>query len=131
MGIKAIVSLYPIPEHCKAHLKDFVHLELSIPDYHPPSIKQVQVFLKFFREQVSVNHPVFIHCFAGCGRTGTLLAITELFYYKVTSASEAIKLVQLREPCSLDTRTQNQFVHNLAHWANLQYPFPPEPEKES
>ncbi|MHA1712606.1 MAG: protein-tyrosine phosphatase family protein [Candidatus Ranarchaeia archaeon] len=124
-GIKAIVSTYPIPEDCDDRLEQFDHLKLYIPDYHPPTVKQVQSFLDFFREHVNKKMPVYVHCFAGCGRTGTIIALTELFCYGASTAEKAIERVQSREPCSIDSHLQYAFIYKMAYWANLDYAAPP------
>lgn len=114
LGIRAIVSAYSVPEECLSRLKRYAHLKLEIPDYHAPTLSQVQEFLGFVRRQRAQGNPVFVHCYAGCGRTGTLLAAAELVFYQAGSGEEAIRRVRLREPCSLDSRIQEQFIQDFA-----------------
>ena len=45
---------------------------IDIPDFEPPTYDQVEEALKILNNPD--NHPVFVHCKAGVGRTGTITA---------------------------------------------------------
>ena len=53
-----------------------------------------------------------MHCGAGIGRTGTMIAC--YLVDKGFSAEEAIQLVRQARPGSIETREQEQVIHDLA-----------------
>ncbi len=108
-GVGAIVSLteYPLDQRSVEHA-GFQYLHLPIPDYHPPTLGQVWTFLRFLERQRG-NGAVVVHCAAGQGRTGTMLACA--LVHRGQSAEEAIRAVRRLRPPSIDTDAQEAFVH--------------------
>jgi atypical dual specificity phosphatase len=112
-GIGALVSLdecglplYLIADH------DFHYLHLAVPDFTPPTTEQVGEFLEFVKREREQGRKVAVHCGAGYGRTGTMLAC---YLVAQGSAPEAaINLVRKRRPGSIETREQEEFVHKYA-----------------
>lgn len=49
-------------------------LHLPVPDFHPPSPEQFALALRFIDEQRARGEAVAVHCLAGQGRTGSVLA---------------------------------------------------------
>lgn len=49
-------------------------LHLPVPDFHPPSPEQLNLALRFIDEQRAEGRAVAVHCLAGQGRTGSVLA---------------------------------------------------------
>lgn len=74
LGVRLFVSVTPedpipsvwIPSDC-------VHLPLSIPDNHSPTLAQADAFVAA-TSTLCESELAFVHCMAGRGRTGTLLA---------------------------------------------------------
>ena len=73
--IHAIVSLTETPLE-KAFVEEFgfKYLHLPIPDFTPPSGEQIEKFLRFYNQMEAEGHGTLVHCGAGMGRTGTMLA---------------------------------------------------------
>ena len=53
---------------------DLAGLHLPVPDFHPPSPEQLALALQFIDEQQAAGRAVAVHCLAGQGRTGSVLA---------------------------------------------------------
>jgi atypical dual specificity phosphatase len=108
-GVGAIVSLteYPLDQRTVEYA-GFQYLHLPILDYHPPTLDQAWTFLRFLDRQRG-NGAVVVHCAAGQGRTGTMLACA--LVHRGLSAEEAIRTVRRLRPPSIDTDAQEAFVH--------------------
>lgn len=116
-GVGAIVSLteYPLDRR-SVEAYGFEYLHLPVPDYHAPTLDQVWRFLRFAEGQRG-NGAVVVHCMAGQGRTGTMLACA--LVHRGLSADEAIRTVRRLRPPSIDTPSQEAFVYAFMRaWQN-------------
>jgi len=87
------------------------YLQLPVPDFAPPSTAQVEEFLSFCTEQIKPGEGIVVHCRAGMGRTGTMLAC-----YLVNGGMDsdaAIRFVRRLRPGSIETLSQEGVVHAL------------------
>ncbi len=112
-GIRAVVSLVNSPSDRSVYATaglDF--LCLPIPDGWPPTNEQVDAFVEFADRIIASGGAVVVHCHAGLGRTGTMLA-AYLVRHGMT-ASDAIRTVRRAEPAAIETARQLQFLLALA-----------------
>ncbi|NOZ91887.1 MAG: nucleoside triphosphate pyrophosphohydrolase [Dictyoglomi bacterium] len=114
-GIKAIVSLTekPLDSYALSQMgispRNYLHL--PIKDMSVPEEYQVWEFLEFVWRKRSQGAPVLVHCGAGVGRTGTMLA----FYLKSLgyTGERAIMEVRKKRPGSIETPAQEEFVRKI------------------
>jgi atypical dual specificity phosphatase len=86
------------------------YLHLPVPDFCAPTIQQIEEFLAFL--DGPGQNGVVVHCYAGQGRTGTMLACA--LVHQGMSAEEAIRLVRAKRPPSIDTLVQEQIIFDFA-----------------
>jgi atypical dual specificity phosphatase len=106
-GITAILSL---SERAPPEIAEqgFAHLVLPIRDFYPPTQSQLQRAVEFIDAAVAAGGACAVHCGAGLGRTGTVVAAW--LVRRGSSAGEAIGEVRRRRPGSVETAEQEAAV---------------------
>ncbi|MEO8377819.1 MAG: dual specificity protein phosphatase 23 [Candidatus Sumerlaeota bacterium] len=84
------------------------YLHLPIEDFNPPTMEQIDQFVKFVEDVRAKGGAVMVHCFAGIGRTGTMLAA--YLVKEGLSGQEAIDRVRELRPGSIETYEQEEAV---------------------
>ena len=113
-GVRAVIRMEErtIPADTDGHV-DIVDLFVPVRDFTPPDQAQIQRMIDFIDEQAVRNdRPVVVSCYAGIGRTGTVLAC-----YLVTRGFEpadAINEVRRLRPGSIQTPEQEAAVREYA-----------------
>ena len=118
-GVRAVVSLLNIPGDAFVfESAGFVFLCLPVPDGGAPTPEQTAEFISFVKAQLAAKRAVAVHCEAGLGRTGTMLAA-----YLISmgdDAIEAIAKVRTVESGAIETPRQIQFLQEFSKSYRLQ-----------
>lgn len=94
------------------HFVDSLHIPLQ--DMSIPTVYDVRTFIRHMNFYNRCSLPVFMHCYAGYGRSGTLAAI--YWISKGFNAKEAINKVRQCRPGAIETSDQEQFIYDSENW---------------
>lgn len=112
-GIALVVSLTTAPPDANvlaAQGIDLLHIPVS--DFSPPAPEDIERFLERARFYRHEKKAIVVHCGAGIGRTGTMIAC--YLVDKGMKPDEAIALVRKKRPGSIETAEQEQAIRDLA-----------------
>jgi len=94
---------------------ELVDMFVPVPDFTPPNLDQIQRMVEFIDQQTAEQRPVVVSCYAGIGRTGTVLAC--YLVHRGATAVDAINRVRELRPGSVQTPEQEAAVLQYADWA--------------
>ena len=112
-GITTVINLHtrshPAPYRDTSGLHE---IHLPVLDFTPPTPDQLAEGVRAIHDALAHGERVAVHCGAGLGRTGTLLAC-----YLVSTGlppDAAIKEIRRLRPGSIETPTQEAAIHTYA-----------------
>ena len=115
-GIKSIVTIreealeFPLPAEMK-------YLHVHSNDMGVPEFEDLIKTVDFIHQRITNNEPVMVHCLAGLGRTGTILACYLIKYQKL-SADDSIQKVRESRPGSIQSFPQEEIIFQFEKFIN-------------
>ena len=107
-GVKSIVTVREEPLDDE-WVKDVKYLHVMSNDMGVPEFNDLLTAVDFIHSRLTHDEPVLVHCLAGLGRTGTILA-SYLVKYQNISADEAIQKVREERPGSIQSFPQEEII---------------------
>ncbi len=110
VGIRMVISLetsYPLPDFGKRGIE---HHRMPVADYGTPDSTIIRRFIVTLRHAINDGRPVLVHCYGGCGRTGTMLALADIYLFGERDGLRAIRKVRSVRPCAIETPEQEKIV---------------------
>ncbi len=103
-GIKSVITMTenPLPESWVQNVK---YLHMPTEDFSAPDMEKIDHTIDFIHERIKSGEPTMVHCAAGVGRTGTILACYLIKYHNF-SVKDAIDKVRKERPGSIQSESQ-------------------------
>ena len=107
-GVKSIVTIReePLDENWVEKMK---YLHVHSNDMGVPEFNDLVSATDFIHRRITENEPVMVHCLAGFGRTGTILACY-LIKYENMSADAAIEKIREERHGSIQSFSQEEII---------------------
>ena len=107
-GVKSIVTIRE-ESLDESWIKDVNYLHVLSNDMSVPEFDDLVHAVDFIHSRITNNEPVLVHCLAGMGRTGVILACYLVKYQKM-SANEATEKVREKRPGSIQSYPQEEII---------------------
>ena len=118
LGVKVLVNLTENPfDISKLHAYDIQGAHYPIIDMSVPSLEEAESMCRHISKLIDTDQPTVLHCKAGLGRTGTILAC--VLVYRGMDPMLAIETVRIVKPGYIQTEEQLDFVSEFSAYLFL------------
>jgi atypical dual specificity phosphatase len=116
-GIKSVVTVReaPLPGGWINDGIGYMHLEVD--DFDAPTPEEIDSAVEFIDQQIASGRPVMVHCAAGKGRTGVVLA-AYLMKKQGLNPAESIERIREMRPGSVQSEVQEWAVTMYEKYLN-------------
>ena len=119
IGIRAVLNLSETPLPYEApNTLGLLTRHIPIADFSAPTLQQAKEAVTVISSCLDRNMPVAVHCLAGLGRTGTILA--RYLVGMEMSANNAIIIIREWRPGSIEVPEQEAVVYEYEHFMQTQ-----------
>ena len=115
-GVKSIVTIREEPLDVD-WTDNMNYLHVLSNDMGVPTFDDLKNSIDFIHQRIENDEPVMVHCLAGLGRTGTILACYLIKYEKM-SAEDAIQHVREKRHGSIQSFVQEELIFQYAKTLN-------------
>ena len=112
-GVRAVIRMeeQTVSANTESSM-NLVDMFEPVTDFTAPRLDQIQRMIEFIDQQLAELRPVAVSCYAGIGRTGTVLAC--YLVHRGNGPVEAINQVRQLRPGSVQTLEQEAAVYQYA-----------------
>jgi len=107
-GVKSIVTIREVPLEDE-WVKGVNYLHIHSNDMGVPEFEDLISSVDFIHARINNDEPVMVHCLAGLGRTGTILACYLIKYANMT-ADNAIEKIRRQRSGSIQSYSQEEII---------------------
>ncbi|XP_030747781.1 dual specificity protein phosphatase 23-like [Sitophilus oryzae] len=110
-GIRHLVTLSPEYIPPIRHFNGIKWSYIPIEEFEPPTLEDMTNFIKICQEAKENNEAVAVHCRAGRGRTGVMVACYFVRFMDM-APDRAITNIRMMRPGSVETHKQERAVRD-------------------
>ncbi len=109
-GIRVVISLVPLNEPVRERMRELgmENYIFEVEGFTAPPIETLARVIDLISDKIREGKRILVHCLAGCGRTGTVLAA--YLVSKGMMPDDAVEHLRNLRPCSIETQQQYDAV---------------------